>query len=120
MFVERLFQFTFWSALVFALVMASLPQPPAVPGNPSDKVLHLLAFLVLSCLATFAFPRIHLSVLLVGLAVFGGAIEVVQAIPALGREASWHDWIADVAASGVGLIGAGAIRYWMRRQPEVG
>ena len=26
----------FWLALVFAVVMALLPQPPALPGTPSD------------------------------------------------------------------------------------
>ena len=45
--LERLFQILFWGALAFAFVMASLPQPPAIPGDPGDKVLHVLAFLVL-------------------------------------------------------------------------
>ena len=38
---NRLFQILFWGALGFAFVMASLPQPPAIPGDPSDKVLHV-------------------------------------------------------------------------------
>lgn len=111
MLIERLFQLLFWSALVFAFVMASLPQPSALPGEPSDKVLHVLAFLVLAGLAAFAYPRVRLIVIFLGLALFGGAIEVVQAIPQLGREPSWVDWLADVAAAATVLLAVGALRF---------
>lgn len=114
MLIERLFQLLFWSALVFAFVMASLPQPPPLPGEPSDKVLHVLAFLVLAGLAAFAYPRIHLIVIFLGLALFGGAIEVVQAIPELGRDPSWLDWLADVVAAGAVLLSVGAMRFLRR------
>ncbi|MCZ8370914.1 MAG: hypothetical protein O9293_13305 [Porphyrobacter sp.] len=114
MLIERLFQLLFWSALVFAFVMASLPQPPALPGDPSDKVLHVLAFLVLAGLAAFAYPRVRLVVIFLGLALFGGAVEVVQAIPQLGREPSWVDWLADAAAAAAVLLAVGAIRFFGR------
>lgn len=109
MLIERLFQLLFWSALVFAFVMASLPQPPPLPGDP--RVLHVLAFLVLAGLAAFAYPRVRLLIIFLGLAIFGGAIEVVQAIPQLGREASWVDWLADIAAAAAVLLAVGAIRF---------
>jgi VanZ family protein len=112
--LERLFQFLFWAALVFAFVMASLPQPPALPGDPGDKLLHVLAFVVLAALAAFAYPRLHLIMIFIGLALFGAAIEVVQAIPALGREASWMDWLADLGAAAVVLLTVGAIRLLRR------
>ena len=47
----------FWTAMVFAFVMAVLPHPPQLPGAPSDKVQHIAAFLVLGALASFAYPR---------------------------------------------------------------
>ena len=109
---ERIFQLLFWSALVFAFVMASLPQPPALPGNPGDKVQHILAFLVLSGLAAIAYPRLSLVIIFLGLAAFGGAIEAVQAIPQLGRQPSWLDWFADVAAVAAVLLVVGAFRFW--------
>lgn len=112
--LERLFQFLFWDALLFALVMASLPQPPALPGDPGDKLLHVLAFLVLAGLAAFAYPRLHLIMIFIGLALFGAAIEAVQAIPALGREASWIDWLADLGAAAVVLLAVGAVRLLRR------
>ncbi|KPF61796.1 hypothetical protein [Porphyrobacter sp. AAP60] len=109
MLIERLFQLLFWSALVFAFVMASLHQPPSIPGNPGDKLLHVIAFVVLAGLAAFAYPRLRLVFIFAGLAVFGGAIEVVQGIPQVGREPSWADWLADVGAAGVVLLAIGAI-----------
>jgi VanZ family protein len=114
MLIERLFQLLFWSALVFAFVMASLPQPPALPGDPDDKVLHVLAFLVLAGLAAFAYPRLHLLMIFTGLALFGAAIEAVQAIPELGRDPSWMDWLADVVAAAAVLLAVGAMRFLRR------
>jgi VanZ family protein len=112
--VERLFQLLFWMAVSFAFVMASLPQPPSLPGNPSDKQLHMLAFLVLASLAASAFPRVSLFKIFLGLAAFGGAIEIVQAVPALGREASWLDWLADLVAAAAALILAAITRAALR------
>ncbi|KPP94165.1 hypothetical protein [Erythrobacter sp. HL-111] len=113
----RLFQLLFWAALVFAFVMATLPQAPALPGNPGDKVQHVIAFLVLTSLAALAYPRLGLVVIFVGLALFGAAIELVQAIPELGRTPSWLDWFADVAAVAAVVLVAGVVRYW-RGSPD--
>lgn len=112
--LERLFQILFWGALAFAFVMASLPQPPAIPGNPGDKVLHVLAFLVLAGLAAFAYPRVRLVMIFLGLALFGAAIELVQAIPNIGREPSLMDWLADLTAAGAVLLFVGAVRLIRR------
>lgn len=118
MLLARLFQLQFWSALIFAFVMASLPQPPALPGDPSDKVQHILAFLVLSGLAALAYPRIQLFAIFIGLALFGGAIELVQSIPQLGREPSWMDWLADVTAIAVVLLVVAPFRFWLRQKRD--
>jgi VanZ family protein len=114
MLFERLFQLLFWAALAVAFVMASLSQPPALPGDPGDKFLHVIAFLALSGLAVLAYPRLHVLVIFIGLALFGAAIEVVQAIPALGRKASWMDWLADVGAAAVVLLAVGLVRSLRR------
>jgi hypothetical protein len=45
-----------------------------------------------------------------GLALFGAAIELVQAIPNIGREPSWMDWLADLTAAGAVLLFVGAVR----------
>jgi hypothetical protein len=55
----------------FPFVMAAFPQPPQVPGAPSDKMLHILAF-------TYGFawlrrlPTASCSNLVLGLSAFEG------------------------------------------------
>lgn len=94
----------FWASGLFAFIMAVLPHPPQLPGAPSDKVQHVLAFLVLGALASFAYPRTHPVYLAVGLSLFGAVIELVQLIPSLNRDGDPVDWLADTAAAGLVLI----------------
>lgn len=110
MLTERIFQLAFWSALIFALIMATLPQPPALPGEFNDKIQHVLAFLALAALAPFAYPRLRLFTIFLGLSLVGGLIEIVQMIPDLGRRPSLTDWLADIAATAAMLIVIGAFR----------
>ena len=100
----------FWLALVFALVMALLPQPPALPGTPSDKTQHMIAFAVLSLLAALAYPQARLGEIFIAMAALGALIEVLQMIPALGRDAEFVDWLADCAASLAMLALVGVVR----------
>jgi VanZ family protein len=97
--LHRLARLLFWSAAAFALVMACLPQPVALLGDPGDKLLHIIAFAVLALLAAFAYPRVRLLTVLTGLSLFGIMIELVQLIPALNRTADWTDWAADTLAA---------------------
>jgi len=107
---ERIFQAAFWFALCFAFVMASLPQPPTLNIDLSDKFMHMVAFAVLAGLIAPAYPRASLPVLFIGLAAFGGMIEIVQSIPTLNRTPSLYDWFADIIAAGVVLMLVNAIR----------
>ena len=100
----------FWAAAVFAFVMAVLPHPPEVPGEPNDKVQHIAAFATLTLLGGFAYPATALLQLLIRLSLFGAAIEVVQAIPALHRDSDFWDWVADTAAVSVALLLVWAVR----------
>lgn len=115
---ERALAALFWVALPFTLVMALLPHPPTLPGEAGDKLLHVLAFSTLSLLASAGFSgRRRLQVLL-GLVVLGGAIELLQAIPSLHRDAEWLDWLADCAAVLVTFTAyqaaVSAWQYWRR------
>ena len=88
----------FWAALIFAFVMAVVPHPPRLPGDPGDKIQHIVAFATLSLLGHFAFREVPALRLVVGLALFGALIEMVQTIPALNRDGDIVDWIADTLA----------------------
>ncbi len=101
--LRRFFLVAFWAALIFAFVMATLPQPPALPGAPGDKVQHIIAFVTLTALARLAYPNARALTLLLAFAVFGALIELTQMLPALGRTAALDDWIADVVATMVVL-----------------
>jgi peptidoglycan/LPS O-acetylase OafA/YrhL len=110
----------FLAALVFTLVMAWLPHPPSVPGNPNDKIQHIAAFTCLSLLGAMAFPAFPLARLGERLSFLGAIIEVVQAIPALHRDCDIRDWIADTLAVVVALFVVGALRRSRtRRSREV-
>lgn len=101
---RRVLPAVFAAALLFTLIMALLPKPPQLPGQPTDKVQHILAFIVLTVLALKSFPRARLLVVGVGLSAFGVLIEVLQAIPGLNRSSDVADWVADTGAVIVVLL----------------
>jgi hypothetical protein len=109
---SRISRAVFWAAACFAFIMAVLPHPPEIPGEPNDKVQHITAFATLALLGSFAYPRTALVRLLAGLSLFGALIEIVQAIPALHRDSDVLDWIADTAAVAIVLL---LIRWWRSR-----
>ena len=113
---SRLRSAAFWIAVAFTLVMASLPAPPQLPGEPSDKIQHILAFAVLTVLAVLAYPRAPRWRIAAGLALFGALIEAVQAIPVLHRSSDWRDWVADAAAVGFVLLLITGIRPLLGRR----
>lgn len=113
--MPRLLRFAFWAAALFAFVMAVLPQPPHLPGDPSDKVQHILAFAVLAFLAGLAYRTVRTAAIAAGLAAFGAAIELVQTIPALHRDADIVDWCADTIAA---VLVLALVAPWRRRSGE--
>lgn len=108
---SRYIRLLFWTAALFALVMALLPHPPHVPGDPNDKIQHMAAFATLGLLSGVAYPRVAVLRLMAGLSLFGALIEVAQAIPMLHRDSDPLDWLADTVACAVVL----ALLHWRRR-----
>jgi VanZ family protein len=107
---SRPLRILFWAAAIFAFVMAVLPHPPRIPGEPNDKVQHIIAFATLALLGSWAYTAANPLKLLAWLSLFGAAIEIVQMIPALYRDADVLDWIADTAAVVVVLVLVRAVR----------
>lgn len=112
----RLRRLIFGATLIATFVAACLPPAEAPTLGESDKFNHIVAFTVLSIVASWAYPRLRAGWILVGLGFVGGAIELVQAIPAIGRDAEWADWAADLAAVAITLAIVAALR-WFARQP---
>ena len=94
----------FWAAVLFVFVMAVLPHPPKVPGQPNDKIQHIGAFTTLGLMGAWGYARAPLLRLLIGLSLFGAFIELVQGIPALHRDSDVKDWIADTLACSAVLL----------------
>ena len=100
----------FGIAAIFTFVMAVLPRPPKLPGNPSDKVQHALAFATLGLLAVWAYPETSPLRLVILLSLFGALIELVHMIPALRRNSDWADLVVDIVAAGLVI----ALISWLR------
>ena len=94
----------FIAALSFTLILAALPQPPALPAPGGDTFQHALAFVTLAILSALAYPRLAAEARFAVLAGFGAIIELVQMIPSLGRVASIGDWMVDVTAIGATML----------------
>jgi VanZ family protein len=114
---SRTSRLIFWAAWAFSLVMAVLPHPPRLPGEPSDKVEHVAAFLTLGLLSAWAYPKTPLIQLLIRLSLFGALIELIQAIPSLSRDSDPLDWLADTIAAAVAL---GIAHWWRNRSRRPG
>ena len=104
----------FAAVLLFTLVAALLPGPQAPDLGHGDKVNHIAAFVTLSCLAAWAWPRTRLSTIAAAMSAFGATIEGLQALPVIARDAEWTDWYADTAAAVVALLLVALVRR-MRR-----
>lgn len=96
------------------LVIAIVPQAQAPLGTPSDKVNHIIAFFTLAFLAKLLWPEKRIWVKALWLAAFGALIEVLQGVMAVGRNADWLDFVADVVAALAGLFAARAVLAFRR------
>lgn len=97
--------------------LALTPTPPPVPSLDSDKVQHILAFVVLAAGGTLSLGPGRgrtTAVVLLALA-YGGLIEIVQGwVP--GRSPEWADWLADGLGALLGLVAVvAARRIWPPR-----
>ena len=94
----------FWTAVAFTFVCAIAPADRLYLAD-RDKLEHFVAFFTLTVLAIVAYPRRALAVTGMKLLAFGALIEVVQALPAVGRDGDMADLVTDGAAIAmVGLL----------------
>ena len=98
-----LLRFLFLAAAAGATLFALAPQQFSPSLGVSDPVTHGLAFFALAALAALAFSETSLWRIWTGLALLGGVIELLQAIPVLQRGHSFSEWLVDVLAAGLAL-----------------
>lgn len=100
--------------LVMALSLA--PASALPPLGLWDKFEHAAAYALLAatgCIG-FASRRGRIAVV-IGLAVYGGAIELVQPVVSASRESSVADWVANLTGIGIGYALARLIESLIRR-----
>ena len=100
--IQTVTQGGFWAACVLVL-FAALGDAGATAGF-WDKGLHFTAFFTLATLGAVAYPGMRLRWIGLGLLTFGLAIEALQKLPFVAREASWADFFADGLGVGFALV----------------
>lgn len=112
---KRPWKIAFWG-LVLATLWLSLMPVEHIPStfNFWDKAQHALGFAGLAYLGLAGYPRQVRRVVL-GLVVFGMAIEVLQHLSGW-RHGDLLDWVADCAGLSLGwLVRAGSNRWIEQR-----
>lgn len=105
------------ATLVVALALAWLAFRPATGpdiGLPWDKANHCCSFLVLTLLTARGWPRLTAGRTAAIMLAAGIGIELVQGLPAVGRDADVRDVVADMVGFvlGWGVLILGRRRGW--------
>lgn len=99
----KIYRFIFWLCLTSIFVLATIPlNIPKIDVSYSDKINHVVAFIILWILFTHAYLlKIWLAfIVLLG---YGFLLECIQRfIPY--RDFSWLDLIADAVGLSIGFI----------------
>ena len=85
--------------IVFAFVVAWFAFTPSTgveSGLPWDKANHAVAFLTWTVLAGCGWPRAGFLRIAALMLALGTAVELVQGLPAVGRDADVWDVVADM------------------------
>lgn len=107
-FARIFWKVAFWLLVALTAVMSLLPGEQVPQAFVFwDKAQHALGFAALAVLGLLAYP-LALPRVLVGLLIFGVAIECAQAWTGW-RQGDWMDWLAD--AFGV-AVGTGTSAVW--------
>ena len=94
------------------LYLALSPPTPQASVGVNDKILHFTAFMALILSSAIFLARSLVWILPLSL-LFGGAIELLQ--PGFGRDASWHDFQADMLGVTASAILGLAFRFLIKR-----
>jgi VanZ family protein len=107
----------FFLAAAAALAAALIPPEDHPPQLLAwDKANHALAFAVLMALGMLGLPDAAPAAVGLGLVLFGGAIELLQATPLVHRDCD----LMDVLADAVGVLAAAWPALVLRRRLRLG
>ena len=93
----------FWLLCLAVILGAIMPQSTSPQLFAlADKVVHTVAFLVLTLVGLRAYPR-QVLVMVVVLIALGGLIEILQGYTST-RSQEWEDFLADTLGVGLGIL----------------
>jgi VanZ family protein len=100
-------------AILGAVIYGSLDRPDTtMPIVVSDKLVHFGAYWLMTMWFAGLLQRRRYPWLAVAMFLFGGVIELLQGAMGFGRDADWHDLVANslgiVTALGVAYAGLGS------------
>jgi len=110
--IRTLARICFAAGIIIVVVGSLNPQHTSMPLQVSDKLVHILAYAMLGVAGAVGYPQRSMTVILIGgLTLLGGAIEIAQ-IYVPGRDGT----LLDVAANAVGsALGVAAGRRFRSR-----
>jgi hypothetical protein len=97
------FMAAFWTLLTITTFLLLIEVKPVPQTWPKDKLQHAIIFGLLTYLAIKSYPKYALYIFL-GLAIYGGSMEMLQSQLTLTRSGSIADWLADIAGIALGLL----------------
>lgn len=102
--LRRIMPYIFWTLVtIVSMLMLVELAPKENPIKHLDKIQHVLVFLTISVAGCLAFKH-QISLIIVGLTIFGAVIEVLQATLTTTRTGDVKDWLADIAGILIGLM----------------
>ena len=113
--INRLGLAVFLAAVAFTLYAALAPGDDSKGLIPWDKAKHFIVFYGLTFLATLALPKSRWWKIAVVLLGFGVAIEILQGLPIIGRDADVFDVVADTLGVGF-FLGPILVTRWFLPQ----
>jgi VanZ family protein len=100
----RLMPYVFWILVAIVGTFMLIELNPKEDGlKYLDKIQHTLIFFILSVSGCLAFKK-KIWIVILGLAIFGAIIEVLQATFTTTRTGDAYDWLADVAGILIGFM----------------
>ncbi|GAA0645478.1 VanZ family protein [Brevundimonas lenta] len=93
--------------MICAIIVAWLafrPTPDVDMGGQWDKLNHAAAFLTLTILAGCGWPRTSALRMAAIMLAAGVAIELIQGLPTIGRDADVFDVVADMTGFALGWL----------------
>ena len=98
------FQALLWILLTIVTYLLLIELKPTPQTWPTDKLQHVIVFVLLTYLGSKAYPKYWLYVGF-GLASYGGLMELLQTAFTHTRTGNIADWMADLAGLLLGVYG---------------